>query len=186
MPRAGDLLHTGPWAVVSLNRQVDAGRQRHEYRADLPDESVDGVQLGSLLRHPGPGRVPLRLRSDDRLASELCTPGRASRDPRKIGRWLAEPLRSDADSAAGAAARARHLAVHFRDRRLADDDGAVLGYLRQENVAGCSTLYSTIHPVTGDQFVTRSPEEAAAAGYVMDGILGAIFDPPEDGRAASS
>ena len=187
LPRGADILHTGPWAVVSLRRQVDAGRQRHEYRADLPSERVDGVQLGSLLRHPGPGRIPLRLRSDGRLASELCTPGRASRDPRKIGRWLAKPLRDGADSRsvpADARARACHLVLHFRDRRLAGEDGVVIGYLRQENVPGCSTLYSTIHPVTGDQLVTRFPHEATEAGYVMDGILGAIFDPPEDGSAS--
>ena len=74
----------------------------------------------------------------------------------------------------------RHLASDFRSRRLADDEGEVLGYLRRQLMPGCSTLYSTIHPVTGDQLVTRSPEEATAAGYVMDGILGAIFDPPDD------
>ena len=183
LPRADDILHTGPWAVVSLARHVDRRTWRHRYAVDRPGELRDGVELGSLHRHPGPGAVALRLRSDGRVASELCSPGRASRDPRKIGRWLAEPLRAAGEensAAAGTASRMRHLASDFRSRRLADDEGEVLGYLRRQLMPGCSTLYSTIHPVTGDQLVTRSPEEATAAGYVMDGILGAIFDPPDD------
>lgn len=45
-------------------------------------------------------------------------------------------------------------------------------------IPGSSAPYSTIHPVTGDQMVTRSPQEATDQGYVLDGILGAIFDPP--------
>ena len=181
LPRMDDILHTGPWAVVSLARHVDRHTWRHRYAVDRPGELRDGVELGSLHRHPGPGAVALRLRSDGRLASELCSPGRASRDPRKIVRWLAEPLRSagqQGSGAAGSASRMRHLASDFRSRRLADDEGEVLGYLRRQLMPGCSILYSTIHPVTGDQLVTRSPEEAGAAGYVMDGILGAIFDPP--------
>ncbi|HET9184530.1 MAG TPA: hypothetical protein VFN82_00185, partial [Solirubrobacterales bacterium] len=182
LPRASDILHTGPWAVVSLSRSVDRQSWRHRYAVSPPGEVREGVELGSLHRHAAPGAVALRLRSDGRLASELCTPGRASRDPRKIGRWLVEPVRSaepGRNGAADAAARTRHLLTAFRGRRLAEDEGRVLGYLREQLMPGCSTLYSTIHPVTGDQLVTRSPQEAEEAGYVMDGILGAIFDPPQ-------
>jgi glycosyltransferase involved in cell wall biosynthesis len=180
LPRRQDILHTGPWAVVFLRRQVDRNGWGHRYRADSPADQVDGVELGSLHRHDGPGAVALRLRSDGRLASELVNPGRASRDPRKIGRWVAEPLRAEdgGDRAVGAGSRLRHLASNFRGRRLATEEGEVLGYLRRQNMPGCSILYSTIHPVTGDQLVTRFPSEATDAGYVMDGILGAIFDPP--------
>lgn len=182
LPRARDILHTGPWAVVSLRRRFDGRTWRHRYAADRLGEGGEGVQLGSLHRHAGPGAVALRLRPDGRLASELCTPGRASRDPRKLGRWLVEPLRSGGEGssgAAGTASRLRHFAGSFRGRRLADEEGEILGYIRRQNMPGCSTLYSTIHPVTGDQLATRFPEEAIAAGYVMDGILGAIFDPPD-------
>ena len=56
----------------------------------------------------------------------------------------------------------------------------------RQSMPGCSTLYSTIHPVTGDQLVTRFPDEATDAGYVMDGILGAIFDPPEDASGSAA
>ncbi len=188
LPRAVDILHTGPWAIVSLRRRIDYSTWRHGYRVASPGEPVEGVELGSLRRYPGPGLVALRLRPDGRLASELATPGRASRDPRKIGRWLAEPLAADSQASArmrGAASRLRHLVRHSGARQLSEDEaGEILGYLPRQNMPGTSTLYSTVHPVTGDQLVTRSPHEAAAAGYLMDGILGAIFDPPPDAAAA--
>ena len=185
-PRSGDVLHTGPWGVVGLRRQVDGRAWRHRYRVDPLGEAVEGVPLGSLNRHAVSGAVALRLRADGRLASELCTPGRASRDPRKIGRWLAEPLAADSPVGArmrGAASRLRHLARHSRSRRLSEEEGEILGYLPRQHMPGCSTLYSTIHPVTGDQLVTRVPHEATDAGYVSDGILGAIFDPPSGAPA---
>lgn len=185
LPRARDTIHTGPWAVDSLRCRADRRGRRHRYWVDPPGASAEGVELGFLQRHPGPGRAALRLRPDGRLASEHCTPGRASRDPRKIGRWLAEPLVMGGDSPAGTdrgRARLRHLAMHFRDRRLSDDEGVVLGYLQREVIAGCSALFSTIHPVTGDQLATRFPQEAARAGYLLDGFLGAVFDPHDEGR----
>jgi hypothetical protein len=186
-PHADDVLHTGPWAVVGLRRQVDGRAWRHRYRVDPLGEAVEGSLLGSVGRHAVPGTVALRLRPDGRLASELVTPGRASRDPRKVGRWLGEPLGADNDPSArlrGAASRLRHLARNSGSRRLAEEEGEILGYLPRQSMPGCSTLYSTIHPVTGDQLVTRSPHEATNAGYVMDGILGAIFDPPDAASAA--
>jgi hypothetical protein len=186
LPRAADVLYTGPWSVVSLRRQVDYSNWRHSYRVGSPGEVGDAVELGSLCRYSGPGMAALRLRPDGRLASELVDPGRASRDPRKIGRWLAEPLAVDSQASMrmrGAASRLRHLALHGKSRRLAEEEGEILGYLPRQHMPGCSILYSTIHPVTGDQLVTRSPHEATDAGYVLDGILGAIFDPP-DGTAA--
>lgn len=189
LPRARDVLHTGPWAVVSLRRTVDDRTWRRHYTVGSVGEQSDGVEVGSLCRHPGPELIPLRLRPDGRLDSELCMPGRASRDPRKIVRWVTDPLRADSSSAGrmrGIASRVRHLALHHRARRMSGADGETIGYLPRQSIAGCSTLYSTIHPVTGDQLVTRFPQEAIEAGYLMDGILGAIFDPPSPGTVAQA
>lgn len=183
LPRASEVLHTGPWAVVSLRRRADARGWRHSYSVGTLDEGPGEGDIGSLRRYPGPEMIALRLRPDGRLDSELCVPGRASRDPRKIARWIAGPRRSPV-GIKGAASRARYLTLHHRARRLAGNDGETLGYLCRENIPGCSTLFSTIHPVTGDQLVTRFPQEATDEGYLMDGILGAIFDPPS-GDAAS-
>jgi hypothetical protein len=187
LPRASDILHTGPWAVVALRRLVDRQGWKHRYRIDSAPQAAGGVGLGLLQRHAGRGLVALRLRPDGRLASELVNPGRASRDPRKIGRWLSEPLSADSGASTrlrGTASRLRRMARHSGSRRLSEQEGEILGYLPRQNMPGTSTLYSAIHPVTGDQLVTRSPQEATDAGYVMDGILGAIFDPVGDAPEA--
>jgi glycosyltransferase involved in cell wall biosynthesis len=194
LPFAAEILHAGLWDTVSLQRRIDLGDWRHRYSAESPTAAVGGVSLGLLQRRPTPRHLALRLRSDGRLASEFCAPGsdsRASRDPRKLGRWLAEPIAFGGDSASprkDAAARLRHLATGAGSRRpAAEEEGVVLGYLRRENGPGSSTLYSTVHPVTGDQLVTRSPAAAEAQGYVLAGILGSIVDPLDgDGGEAEA
>lgn len=172
----------------SLRRRVDTESGRHTYRVgEAATGGGDGVAIGSVQRDPGPGMVALRLCCDGRLASELCIPGRPSRDPRKMGRWAAEPAifgYSPSSRAGGVQARLRHLAMLLRTRRQEGGDAVVLGYLRRQNGPGSCTLHSTVHPVTGDQLVTCFPEQAQAQGYVLDGILGSIFEPADDGEAA--
>ncbi len=183
LPRRSDVLHTGPWAVDSLRRQIDHESWTHRYRVDPSGEAPEGVALGYLHRRPGEGLIALRLRPDGRLASDLATPGRASRNPRKLMHWCAQPLASSDSLSSrlrGVGSRLRHLTLNHRARRLSEEGGVTLGYLRREGMPGCSTLFSTIHPVTGDQLVTRYQEEAASLGYVMDGVLGAILDPSGD------
>ena len=188
LPFAGEIIHAGPWDVVSLQRRIDLGDWRHRYSAETPASAAEGVSLGLLGRRPSPRHLALRLRSDGRLASELCSPGRASRDPRKLGRWVAEPIASggSAEGRKAAGSRLRHLAARPAARRSGGDEGVVLGYLRRDNGPGSSTLFSTVHPVTGDQLVTRSPAAAEAQGYVLDGILGSIADPLGGGEAEAT
>ena len=80
--------------------RCDAGpsaRWRHSYSVGAVGESLAGAHLGGLRRYAGPGMIALRLRPDGRLDSEFCAPGRASRDPRKVARWIAEPIRRAAN-----------------------------------------------------------------------------------------
>ena len=186
LPR-GNLLHTGSWGVVGLRRCVDRRAWRHRYRIEPTAGEPDSVALGSLHRYEDEENrlVALRLREDGRLDTELAKPGRASRDPRKLGGWIAAPLswnggRPRAVYGRAGAARIGHLARHPRSRKLKEGDGAVLGWLRREEAPGCSPLFSTTHPATGDQFVTRSAQEAVDLGYLLDGILGFILDAGAD------
>jgi glycosyltransferase involved in cell wall biosynthesis len=181
IPPRGELLHTGPWGLVRLRRRVDLETWRHRCLTEAGEEECSEVVLGSLHRYPGEGLVALRLRDDGRLATDLAQPGRASRDPKKIGAWIAAPLSWNGDGPAGGTrgltrARILHLGRRFRDRRLTQDGGVTLGWLRQQDAPGCSPLISSTHPITGDQFVTCSAEEAVAFGFLPDGILGFIFD----------
>jgi Glycosyl transferase family 2/Glycosyl transferases group 1 len=174
-----DLLHTGPWGVDILWRSVDEGSGRHRYSGGPPGARTGETALGSLFRRPGKGLVALRRRSDGRLASDLAKPGRASRDPRKIGLWVAAPLAAVGEAPvrdATQAARTRmRQALDPAARRLSDDDGAELGWLREAGGPGCAPLFSATHPVTGNQLVTSSPREATEHGYPLEGVLGYIL-----------
>ncbi len=169
--------HYGPWGVTALWRRADHGAWRHRYRAGGSGDGPDAATLGSLYPDPDEGLVALQLRADGRLASGETRPGRASRDPRKIGSWVAASASSGGRprSPASAQRRLRHLARNFNSRKLADGDGATLGWLRREDAPGCSALFSTTHPVTGDQLVTRFAQSAMDRGYLVDGVLGYIL-----------
>lgn len=190
LPR-GDLLHTGPWGLATLRRHVDLHAWRHRYDSGPVGDRVSGVSLGALYGHPAEGLVALRRRDDGRLVSDLARPGRASRDPRKIGAWVAAPLSWNGHTppdGSGRVTRARlgHLARRYSDRRLTDDGGVTLGWLRREPARGCSPLVSSTHPVTGDQFVTCNADEAVDLGFLPDGVLGFICDSGADRALAGS
>jgi hypothetical protein len=173
-----ELSHTGPWRAVALKRYAEDGGWRHHYTADAVDHAGT-IDLGFLYPYPGRGLVALRLRSDGRVASELAQPGRASRDPRRFARWIAAAPEGSQDgpTVKESGARLLHLAANPRARRLAEDDGAVLGGLRREGGPNLFPLFSTTHLVTGDQLVTCSPGPAMARGYAQDGVLGYIHLP---------
>lgn len=180
LPRHG-LLHTGPWGVDVLWRAADETGWRHRYGVSAPQDAEGRSVLGSLFRSSAKGLVALRLRSDGRLVSDLAAPGRATRNPAKLGRWVAAPLADRGErprpATREAADRLRHLA---RGRRLSDDGGETLGWLREKGGPGCSPLFSATHPVTGNQLVTCSAKEAEAHGYPLEGVLGYILDAGSD------
>lgn len=181
-----ELEHTGPWRAIALRRYAERGGRRHRYGTDA-DDRAGAVELGSLYPYPGEGLIALRRRGDGRLVSDLARPGRASRDPRRFARWIAEPPPEPADRGAvqQASGRLLYLAASARERRQAEDEGIVLGCLRRQGGPNLYPLFSTTHPVTGDQLVTCSPHDAIAAGYLQDGVLGYIhlpWDGPVDLR----
>lgn len=183
LPRADEILHQGLWRGSLLRRHSTANEWRHSYSADELGKAGDGasVVVGCLYPRGGAGLVALRRRRDGRLASDLMTPNRPSRHPRKLGAWSARRLLAGRRGSAASPSRLvpppRELLRSPLTRRMSKDEGEVLGWVRQEPIPGCSLLYSTVHPLTGDQLVTRSLEEATALGYVLDGMLGAIVDP---------
>lgn len=182
----GEQLDSGPWGVDVLRRRAVAGTWRHAYDAGRPGAESDAVALGSLYRHPGEGLVELLLREDGRLVTDLAHPGRASRDPRKIGRWVARRDGVDEQAAAPAKveSRLRQLATSIAARRHGHDAGVTLGWLREEDAPGCGALFSTTHPVTGDQLVTRFGQSAIDRGYLIDGVLGYVLLAGADDEAS--
>ena len=94
LPRADEILHQGLWRGSLLRRHSAANEWRHSYTADELGKSGDGggVVVGCLYPRGGSGLVALRRRKDGRLASDLMTPNRPSRHPRKLGAWSARRL----------------------------------------------------------------------------------------------
>ena len=165
------LTDTAPWGAIPLRRSADHRGFRHSYSAG----EGEGVKLGCLFPWvEGDDLVELRLRADGRLASELGQPGRTSRDPRRLARWVAAPPATDAAAARSAPTRLGFLAGSYRERRLIEDGGGALGGLRRAGGPNLYPLFSTTHPVTGDQLVTCKPREAMDRGYLLDGVLGYI------------
>lgn len=172
--------HKGPWGVVPLRRYTDRSNWRHRYRSGGGAEEPDSVGLGSLLPEPSEALTPLRLRSDGRLETDLVAPSTPSTDPRTAARWVAAPLtwsggRPPSWAGRATASRARRL-IYSRTQGQAAEGATVLGWLRRFPATGFSPLFSATHPVTGDQFVTRSEIEACDLGYRIDGTLGFILD----------
>jgi len=184
-------LHVGPWGAVALRRYVDPVGWSHRYRTGAPGGEPEGVSLGSLLREQGDGLVPLRLRADNRVETDMAAPSRVGLNPRAAARWVIAPLAWNSGAPPSWAQRA----VGTRARRLPRlrANGAArvvsrgeqtLGWLRRTPATGYSALLSATHPVTGDQFLTRSELEATDLGYRLDGVLGYIFDAGADHSSA--
>jgi hypothetical protein len=162
--------HLGPWRAVDLRRLDGQGGRRHRYAT-----GTEGTFLGSLYPRNGEGLVALRQRSDGRLASDLAVPGRASRNPSRLARWVFDG-EGDDPRGRGAVGRAAHLAFKS-DRGRSDDPGEPLGWLRVAGALAHFPLFSLTHLATGDQLVTGRPEVALARGYTLDGMLGFVYLP---------
>jgi hypothetical protein len=187
LPRR-DRPQTGLWGLLTLGRQADPRALRHRYLTSPPSGELDGAALGFLYNLPEDNFVALRLRADGRLATELARPGQASRDLRKIAGWIAGPLkeirrRPRKAAVREARARLRHLVRQRAARDVSEHGDTTLGWLRRDAAPGWGPLFSTTHPATGDQLVSLSSREATDAGYVVDGVLGFIFEQGADHRA---
>jgi hypothetical protein len=63
----------------------------------------------------------------------------------------------------------------LRTRRAAQPpEGEPAGYLFRTPRAYSAPLYSALHPVTGDQLLTRDPWEAIDMGYSQPVLLGEL------------
>ena len=172
----GNLPHDEPAArVVALYRRLDEKSGQHLYSVEPSAGESPVATVGSLFDSPGMDRIELRLRKDGRLSTDLAYPGRATRDPRELARWVVRSPASDTGPYRSPTARARNLVRHRIGHRASDDRGVTLGWLQREGSPVAHPLFSTTHPVTGDQLVTCNPQEAIAFGYLFDGILGFIL-----------
>ena len=165
-------------ALVGLLRSVDLDDRRHRYAVGrVPPGRLVG-ELGALWRDGAPGLIPLRCDPAGNVWTDDAPIVKSRPTARRAMRWAGAPLgwHGVAPVSARARASARRMAgtVRARLKYRADDAGPAdtVGWLLADDAPGCLPLYSAVHPVTGDQLLTRSPIEATDMGYHAPVLLG--------------
>ena len=168
-----------------LLRTIDHRRWRHVYGVDAApstregDSAVPVTELGALVADQGPGLIALRMGSDGRVGTGDHEPARPDAGLSQRLRWARAPIGWKED--AGFAVRARSSLGRLR-RLLSQpwrtgsgaESAEALGYLHPKPGGGRRPLFSSVHPVTGDQLLTTRPKEAEDLGYPDPTRLGFI------------
>jgi glycosyltransferase involved in cell wall biosynthesis len=170
------------YELGGLVRSVDRRARRHVYGVGrLPGGELVG-ELGSLSLRPHEGSVMLRLDSEGLVVTDGYDPARRRPGFGELMRWVAAPLRwrgfgRRLRRAEALASRALEAPRHLR-ARPAPPERPVAGYIWADAAPSHVPLYSALHPVTGDQLLTRYPMEAGDMGYVGTTLLGYLSDTP--------
>ncbi len=178
-----------PFGLAGLLRAVDPSARRHVYGiGEIP--SGDSVsELGALLTDAGPATVPVTMSADGRLSTAGYAPSARPAGPRKVARWVAAPATwRDVDIPAAARTRAvgRRAAggvVSMARRSSKAAEGRPVGHLHSLPRRGRVALYSSVHPITGDQLLSTGEFEGNDLGYVDTVMIGyLVAGAPETGR----
>lgn len=165
--------------LVGLVRAVRNDRRGHVYGlGELPPEAAPVGELGALLAEPADDTVAVWQTDDGRLVTdEVDAVG--SRPPRSARRaWALAPLGFD-ELPSGMryrmlGGRLRRLARRSWSKRLKPGirGETPVGYLYRESDLGRRALYSSLHPITGDQLLSTSSQLADELGYEHNARLG--------------
>jgi glycosyltransferase involved in cell wall biosynthesis len=169
------------FGLLGLLRAV--GREHHEYGlGELPPGELVG-ELGSLLREPQVDTIPVWKTSLGFLRTPEHNPAPPPADGRTRLRWALAPLtwREVNDRRARLRAVAGRMldAVRRPGASPAVPDRAStepVGHLFNANGPDRLALYACVHPITGDQLLSRYPLEGPSMGYGPPAILGYLFD----------
>jgi hypothetical protein len=162
-----------------LLRAADYGRRRHVHAVGAVPDGERVGELGAVLDLPQPDAIPLWVLPDGRVATDSYRPLRDRPGARAAGRWTVAPATWETVAFAKQRARAvgRRAVDAARAMRngsgpAATPSGAPAGWLLAEQADGTVPLYAAMHPVTGDQVLTRYPMEVGDMGYEDVRLLG--------------
>jgi hypothetical protein len=170
------------YGLAGLVRGIDRGARRHVYGvgATPPGEVVG--ELGAVATDDHEGTMPLVRLPDGRLATPWHHHAPAPPRATAAVRWTLAPARWRRFGHLGARGRAlaRRAAIVAagalrNGRGPADGPRDVVGHVFVDAADGRVPLYSGLHPVTGDQLLTRYRIEALAMGYVDVALLGYLL-----------
>jgi hypothetical protein len=179
---------SAPGAVESMSwlrglvRTVDPAARRHRVSiGDGPESGAPNWELGALLdRDPGDG-IAAWVDADGRLHTAAYAPTRYPFDTRRSLSWAIAPATwrgfgRARPRAQAVARRSLDIARYVRTRPGLANAVALAGpadawFLAEEGPERIP-IYSSIHPVTADQLVTRDPSEARDLGYGSVRLIG--------------
>lgn len=166
--------------VVGLAKAIDHRQRRHRYALGrLPEGELVG-ELGALAEFGLQGSVGAWI-VDGRLLTERHRPPPTRPSPAGAARWAWEP--ASWRRIASRQARARSLArraviaatnVTAPPRPPSIPDEQPAGWLFATERPGLTALYASYHPVTGDQLLTRTPDDAVQMGYSAPEPIGFV------------
>jgi len=169
-----------PLGLLGLVKTVDYASRRHRYGVGRrpPGELVG--ELGSLAESELQGTVPVWI-VDGRLVTDSHRPPIRRTNVKRAGRWIAEPAIWGEISTPKARVKTalRRSTVSLANLvgplpRPASPRGAPDGWLYDSYRPGLSALYTAYHPVSRDQLLTRSHEDAAHLGYGDQELIGFV------------
>jgi glycosyltransferase involved in cell wall biosynthesis/GT2 family glycosyltransferase len=178
-----------PFGLVGLLRSMDPSARRHRYGIGEIPSGHYVSELGALLADPGPATLPVSISPDGRLATADYTPSPETPAWQAVARWVAAPAvwrEVEIPAAARTRAVARRAAtgaVRMVRRPREPAGGPCVGYLHTRPARGRLALYSSLHPVTGDQLLSTGEHEGNDLGYVNTVLIGYLVGgAPETGR----
>ncbi len=183
-----------PGPSLGLVRVLDRDAQQHRYAVGrIPPGELVG-ELGSCHSRPTPGSVPLWLIDNGRYAvTDQYRPVLRRPLLRNVVRWTVAPatwsdLEPLADRLRSVGARATEARQYLRPGPLPAIGplGRPVGFLNRVGDADAVALYAGVHPVNGDQILTRDQWELVQLGYVDIALLGFLQSAaPLTGRLSS-
>jgi glycosyltransferase involved in cell wall biosynthesis len=160
-----------PLGLLGLVKTVDYASRRHRYAiGDKPPGELLG-ELGSLAESELQGTVPAWI-VDGQLVTNSHTPPIRRPDAKRAVRWTAEPAiwNQIATKKNRVKAVLRRSTISLTNLvgplpSSGTPQGPPHGWLYDSYRPGRAALYAAYHPVTRDQLLTRSPEDAIHLGY---------------------
>ncbi len=179
-PRGPQRSTHGDFGLRGLLRTIDPGRRRHVYATGATPPGCELVgELGALLGTAEDNVIALWLPPGGLAHTTGYRPPQPAPAPRQVARWALAPAtwRDFGHRRGRARAVVRRLVdtpklLSSASNGAAPETDEPAGYLYAEGRPGRLPLWAGIHPVTGDQLLTRDEYEANDMGYTDITLLG--------------
>lgn len=169
-----------PLGLVGLLKSVDHGSRRHRYEiGSVPGGELVG-ELGALAESELQGSIGAWI-VDGFLVTDRHAPAAARSTAARATRWVLEPAAWQGLASGQARAKTALRRSSIAATKLLkapppppQPAGRPAGWLFEADQPGLSPLYASYHPVTGDQLLTRTPQDGPQMGYEGTLLLGYV------------